>query len=259
MRITPELIFRSPAFVNALKLRELDLRANKIPAIENLGVTEDRYEALDLSDNHITRLENFPLLSRLQLLMLCNNRVARILPGLGVALPSLETLILTNNALARLEDLTALRELDGSLRQLSLLGNPVQQRPHYRLFVIYMLPRLRVLDFNKVHYTERRKARELFGSEEGKELANTIEAQGTFEIGEGIPGSSAAATKKTDLTDEEVQLVKAAMEKATTMEEVQKLENALVTGILPPLLVQSEAKTAETESGKMDETAEEDE
>jgi Leucine-rich repeat len=153
MRITPELIHRSPAFVNALKLRELDLRANKIPAIENLGVTEDRYEALDLSDNHIARVENFPLLRRLQLLMLCNNRVARILPGVGVSLPALDTLVLSNNALAKLEDLRALQELDLSLRHLSLLGNPVQQRPHYRLFVIHLLPRLRVLDFTKIHFT----------------------------------------------------------------------------------------------------------
>lgn len=39
MRLTPELIARSESTLNALQDRELDLRGNKIPAVENLGVT----------------------------------------------------------------------------------------------------------------------------------------------------------------------------------------------------------------------------
>ena len=82
MRLTADLILRSPTFENCLKQRELDLRGtlfgiaagscsklevklfagNKIPFIENLGATHDEYEALDLSDNEIGKLDNFPLL-----------------------------------------------------------------------------------------------------------------------------------------------------------------------------------------------------
>jgi len=40
VRLTAELIITSPAFVNTLKERELDLRGNKISQIENLGATE---------------------------------------------------------------------------------------------------------------------------------------------------------------------------------------------------------------------------
>jgi U2 small nuclear ribonucleoprotein A' len=40
VKLTAELILSSPQYINPLKERELDLRGNKIAAIENLGVTE---------------------------------------------------------------------------------------------------------------------------------------------------------------------------------------------------------------------------
>lgn len=39
-RMTPELIMLHPSYLSPLKDRELDLRGNQIPAIENLGVTK---------------------------------------------------------------------------------------------------------------------------------------------------------------------------------------------------------------------------
>ena len=41
-RLTPELILRSPQYMNPVKQYEIDLRANRIAAIENLGATEVR-------------------------------------------------------------------------------------------------------------------------------------------------------------------------------------------------------------------------
>ncbi|XP_022021272.1 U2 small nuclear ribonucleoprotein A'-like [Helianthus annuus] len=46
VRLTADLIWKSPHFVNALCERELDLRGNKIPEIENLGATEGRISLL---------------------------------------------------------------------------------------------------------------------------------------------------------------------------------------------------------------------
>lgn len=40
VRLTADLIWKSPHFFNAIKERELDLRGNKIAVIENLGATE---------------------------------------------------------------------------------------------------------------------------------------------------------------------------------------------------------------------------
>lgn len=39
-RLTPELILRSPQYMNPVNQYEIDLRANRIAAIENLGATE---------------------------------------------------------------------------------------------------------------------------------------------------------------------------------------------------------------------------
>ena len=72
VRLTVDLIERSPQFVNPLKKRELDVRGNKIPLIENLGATEDQFDAIDFSDNEITQLDNFPMLKRLQTIMVAS-------------------------------------------------------------------------------------------------------------------------------------------------------------------------------------------
>ena len=41
-RLTPELILRSPQYMNPCNQYEIDLRASRIAAIENLGATEVR-------------------------------------------------------------------------------------------------------------------------------------------------------------------------------------------------------------------------
>jgi len=57
MRITPDLVAACPQFTNPLREREIKLRACKIPAIENLGATQDQFDTIDLSDNEIRKLE----------------------------------------------------------------------------------------------------------------------------------------------------------------------------------------------------------
>jgi len=62
--------------------------------------------------------------------------------------------------------LEPLRTLPRLLR-LSLLGNPVTKKENYRLYVIWLCPRLKVLDFKKVKPAERERANQLFGHEAG--------------------------------------------------------------------------------------------
>jgi U2 small nuclear ribonucleoprotein A' len=73
----------------------------------------------------------------------------RIAEGLESSLPSLETLVLTGNLIQELADLDPLASIK-SLRTLSLLHNPVTTRQHYRLYVAFKLPQLRLLDFRKI-------------------------------------------------------------------------------------------------------------
>ena len=45
-RLTPELILRSPQYMNCVQQYELDLRGNRITSIENLGATEVRVPSI---------------------------------------------------------------------------------------------------------------------------------------------------------------------------------------------------------------------
>ncbi|RVW71541.1 U2 small nuclear ribonucleoprotein A' [Vitis vinifera] len=85
VRLTADLIWKSPHFFNAIRERELDLRGNKVAVIENLGATEDQFDTIDLSDNEIVKLENLPYLNRLGTLLINNNRITRINPNIGVS------------------------------------------------------------------------------------------------------------------------------------------------------------------------------
>lgn len=44
---------------------------------------QDQFDTIDLSDNEIVKLENFPYLNRLGTLILNNNRITRINPNIG--------------------------------------------------------------------------------------------------------------------------------------------------------------------------------
>jgi len=196
MRLTGSLIDNSSQFVNPLFERELDLRGNKIGLIENLGLTKDQFDSIDMSDNEIEVFGNFPVLVGLKRLFLNNNRVHKVDWGLSRSLPELRVLSLMNNNLVHLEDLEPLGDFassgdlspssdeedfveesdkkkknmlmmkkeggGGKLEHLSLLDNVVCRRENYRLYVISLVPQLKSLDFKKVKQVERIEAMKLF-------------------------------------------------------------------------------------------------
>ncbi len=106
MRITADLISKCASYMNPLEEYHLDLRGYKIPFLENLSATNDQFGTIDLTDNEIVTLETLPHLLRLRTLMLANNRLTRIEGNFADMCPSLESLILTNNKLAKMEDVT---------------------------------------------------------------------------------------------------------------------------------------------------------
>ena len=81
-------------------------------------------DAIDLTDNDIAQLANFPLQPRLRTLFLAQNRIANIQPNLASSIPNLRTLVLTKNRIAELADLDPLAGFK-NLVYLSLMGNPV--------------------------------------------------------------------------------------------------------------------------------------
>lgn len=132
------------------------------------------HDALDLTDNDISQLANFPLSPRLRTLLLARNRVAALHPTLSAALPGLTTLVLQANRLAELADLDPLAGF-ARLTHLVLAENPVCAKEYYRYWVVHRCPSVRFLDYQKVRLAEREKARELFGTaEEPTPLAQKV-------------------------------------------------------------------------------------
>lgn len=225
MKLTIDLVERSYAFINTLKCRELDLRDNRIPAIENLAVTRDQNDTLDLTNNDIRRLDNFPSMPRCKHLLLSNNRISSIDANCGSFLPNLEALMLNNNQLASLSDLKGLH-LFRKLQYLSLIGNPVTLLEHYRPFVIYQCESLKMLDFTRISQEERKQARNLFKGKKGKRLHEHL----SFEIGtvpQTAEGTSSTDTKEHQPSQEEISRIHEAIKNAQSLEEITRLEQQL--------------------------------
>jgi len=232
-RLTADLVQQAPSFINPVRDRQLDLRGKMISAIENLGATQDQYDTIDFSDNEIEKLENFPLLPRLQTIYLNNNHISKLSAGLADTLPKLETLILTNNRLVNLHDIDLLAEVT-TLKTLSLIDNVIAKKPHYRLYIIHKLPTLRLLDFKKIKQKERVDSEKMFGppKHQAKKKKGNKQQQKTFTPGQSTTtqADTGAPSKVVTTTPADQLAIKVAIENAKTMEEVQRVERMLKAG-----------------------------
>jgi len=263
VKLTAQMIADSPQYTNALRDREVDLRGYKLSVIENLGATLDQFDCIDLSDNDIKKLENFPLLRRLRMLILNNNRICRFESKLEECLPNLDTIVLTNNNVQELADVEPLQTIK-SLTNISFLRNPITTKPNYRLFVIHCLPQVRVLDFQRIKMKEREAAKKLFSGKKGELLKKDIAAKRskTFEVMDVTKASSKEDKEFIQEKYKDQEAIKAAIANASTLEEVRKLELLLQQGHIPGKTVEkgeNEGNTGttneeETEEDEMDTT-----
>lgn len=180
---------------------------------------QDQFDCIDLSDNEITKLENFPQLNRLRTLLLSNNRISKISDNLGEALPELSTLILSNNKLTNLSDILPLAKLK-KLKRLSLLENVITKKQHYRLYVIYHLPQLTLLDFRKVKQKERLASLKLFKDSKTQPTTQDTETKEEPMIVTGY-------------NSKEVSAIQNAIKSATTLAQMDQLTTSLASGQVP--------------------------
>jgi U2 small nuclear ribonucleoprotein A' len=229
-RITLDLLHQADQSLNPANQRQILLRGLKIPTVENLGGTNDAYECIDLSDNDLIKLANFPPLKRLKSLLLMNNRISRIAEDCFTPLPNLISVTLTGNKLEKLVDLEPLCKLK-SLERLSLLENPVVKVKHYRPYMVYKCANtLRILDFNRIKDKERKAAGLLFAHERGKKLLEEIAPPRVIK---DLADAKADGAAKLGPSPEVIERIKKAIAEAETIEEVTRLERALKSGVLP--------------------------
>ncbi|KAK5972768.1 Small nuclear ribonucleoprotein polypeptide A' [Trichostrongylus colubriformis] len=230
VRLTVELIDNAPQFINTVRERELNLRGYKIPVIENMGVTRDQFDVIDLTDNDIKRLDNIPLLKRLHTLYLHNNRVHYIQPDIAEKLPNLKILALTNNNITELGDIDPLANCK-KLEYITFIGNPITHKANYRAYIIYKLPSVRVIDFKRIRLAEREAARKLFKGKKGQKNRDAIK-RSTAAPSE----TDTAETQRvngTSISAEDRAKIQSAIASARSLAEVEYLQSILASGRIP--------------------------
>lgn len=228
MRLTPNVLH--DAIANVVSSSTLSLRDSSIPLLENLDVVPDIFTVLDITNNDIVTLGNFPLLFKVTTLLLAKNNISNIQDSIALQLPQLRTLSLIDNSIgdyATLERLSSLTRLEN----LYISGNPIMLMEHVREFVIWCLPHLKVLNFERVRQSERERCLELFGPrDEPSELADKLRSVGSQRRVYSQSDQLETVVKK--LSDEEREQLKEQLKSATSLKEIEKIEDMLRKGYM---------------------------
>ncbi|CAF3554211.1 unnamed protein product [Rotaria sordida] len=235
-RLTPEVIEAAPQYLNPVGQYELSLRDLKIPVIENLGATLNQFDTIDFTNNDLRKLDGFPFLPKLKTLYLANNHIARIADNLQEYIANLDTLMLNNNMLQELSDIDPLATLP-KLTHVSFARNPIAMKKDYRLYVIYMLPNLRTLDYNRITQKEREAARKLYKSKSAEKAKKKQKGANTF-----VPGGELAKQQQQAprMTKKDADAIKKAILEAKSIEEVERLKAMLQAGQMPHSMEQKQ-------------------
>ncbi|XP_018420154.1 PREDICTED: centriolin [Nanorana parkeri] len=155
------------------KLEVLNLSYNLLERIEKLE-KQSRLRELNLSQNRISKIEGLEHMYNLQKLNLAGNEIEHIPVWFGKKIKALNTLNLKQNKIFSLQDVSRLKTLK-DLTSLFLADNPIANLPHYRLFIIFHLRSLNVLDGQPITNQERQEAHERFNMEEVEKLEKDME------------------------------------------------------------------------------------
>lgn len=234
MRLTAQVIQDAPTIINPEGQLTIQLRNLKIPYLENLGITNDKFEVIDFTNNELIELGNIPpSFKKLGTLLLANNNITVINSFGSNDLVNLSSISLINNNVQSFADIKHLQNLK-SLDNLALLNNPITSHEHYRLFVIWLLPSLKVLDFAKVKLRERKQVADLFGDSftHPTSLAKSLL---------GIASNNLLITSKEErqldstvkkLTEDDRIKLLHDLESADSIDEIERIESALKNGYI---------------------------
>jgi U2 small nuclear ribonucleoprotein A' len=196
------------------------------------------------------------MMKRLDGLLFHNNSISRIHPQIGSYLPNLTTLMLTNNKLVYYYEIEHLSSIP-KLSVLCLADNPVSYKQYYREVVIYRIPQLKVLDFQKITAQEKKNIKQFFETNPaGKQFLIQIESEKQLyyqqlqqkqqqnnlalsqppRLAPSMNGAAAAPSSSSSsfngkgtvaLTEEQKAQVRNAIENAQTKEEIDLIEQQL--------------------------------
>lgn len=112
---------------------------------------------------------------------------------------------------------------------------------NYRSYIIFRIPSVRFLDFQKVRDVERVRAKELFGTIDAPSaLASKISGiksrgVGTFDTStDSTSATTSSKAFRVQLTDKEKKRFEKLIRNAKSLQEIAKLEKDLNEGRIPP-------------------------
>ena len=161
VKISTEVISRCYQYLNPFKEYELNFRNLKITELTNIALTNDSFGCLNFSDNMISEIIYLPQLNKLKTLIFTNNNISKIQIDFAQNCNNLKSLVLINN---RISDFDQIKNISSckSLEKLYLINNLVTKIKNYRLYVIYIMPNLKILDFQNVQDSEKKNAKIIF-------------------------------------------------------------------------------------------------
>jgi len=117
-------------------------------------------------------------------------------------------------------------------------GNAVGKKDDYRLWIVWLCPSIRYLDYVKVKDSERTRAKEVFGKcwEDMSDYAKEVLKQGTGKrvLGLDTDGEQPARKRvKLQLSDEEKTKIQNMIRNATSLKEIERLEKMITEGRIP--------------------------
>jgi Leucine-rich repeat (LRR) protein len=124
------------------RLEELNLEDNELTKVENLSSLSS-LKRLNIARNRLTSIDHLETLENLTQLSLEDNQITS-LRGLASAMKLME-LYVGNNRIESLKEIQHLKALP-KLTILDLSGNDIARLPDYRLYTVYYLRRVKVLD-----------------------------------------------------------------------------------------------------------------
>lgn len=122
----------------------------------SLRINNNKIQSLDDIDDALDAVFDHP--SKLQWLDLSGNALTMIPPAAFSKYKGILTLHLHGNALTKYSDIDALAAHLPTLHALTLHGNPVEEKKHYKSYVIASFPSLKQLDFSSITKADRDKA-----------------------------------------------------------------------------------------------------
>jgi len=132
---------------NLFYLKKLELGKNKISVIQNLSHLENLNQ-LSLEDNQIETIADFPTFKNLMELYIGNNYIENV------------------KEIKHLSELPKLIILD-------ITGNPFTKETNYRIFILFYMKKLKVLDGISIEASEAQLARETFTGRLSDEVLET--------------------------------------------------------------------------------------